>query len=191
VISNAEDPARVGSNAVEISGAPAGLSCSRGTLHVTARMCRQLPRPHTKEVHFFNRWPLPPAGSFLRCFEPALSRRLNGTDDGSTTGGAAVSAGHPWLPPEFAMVDGTPEYLFNSWVPARLKVVVPQARFVVVLRVRSPHWWAACPQMCFCHCCCFCSSCWYAVLFVDNTSGGAHATIDERWTCRRAQGRIM
>ena len=40
---------------------------------------------------------------------------------------------------EFALVDATPEYLFNAWSPARIKAAAPHARFVLVLRVRRRH----------------------------------------------------
>ena len=40
---------------------------------------------------------------------------------------------------EFALVDATPEYLFNAWSPPRIKAAAPHARFVIVLRVRRRH----------------------------------------------------
>ena len=101
---------------------------------------RWKPRKKTKEVHFFNRWPLlQPAGPrFLTYFEPALTGRLTGHPGEYPTSDPHHNEGQPWKKDEFALVDGTPEYLFNSWAPARIKAVVPQAKFVVLLRVCSP-----------------------------------------------------
>ena len=81
-------------------------------------MCRQGPGPWSKELHFFNRWPMPPTEDFLPCFPANVTQR---------PGGAM---------PDRVLVDGTPDYLFNSVAAPRIKAVVPQARFVVILRVR-------------------------------------------------------
>jgi hypothetical protein len=69
-------------------------------------------------VHFFNRWPLPSTQDFLECYP-------NGGDP-------------EWaLQKQFALVDATPEYLFNSMAAPRMQAVVPQAKFVIILRVRA------------------------------------------------------
>ena len=77
---------------------------------------RQPPGPWSKEVHFFNRWPLPPADEFLKCFPNSEQPDWS-------------------LQNQLALVDATPEYLFNSVAAPRVKAIVPQAKFVVILRV--------------------------------------------------------
>jgi len=37
---------------------------------------------------------------------------------------------------QYTLVDGTPDYMFNAMAAPRLKEMVPQAKFVVILRVR-------------------------------------------------------
>lgn len=62
---------------------------------------------------------MPPSEDFLPCF-PA-----NVTQAPGSTGRERV------------LVDGTPDYLFNSVAAPRIRAVVPQARFVIILRVRG------------------------------------------------------
>jgi hypothetical protein len=84
--------------------------------------CSQDKGPWSKEVHFFNQWPLPrpPKREFLRCFP---SRTWN-------------IAKHP-NPHAFTLVDATPDYMFTAIAPARIKSMWPQAKFLVLLRVCS------------------------------------------------------
>jgi hypothetical protein len=43
----------------------------------------------------------------------------------------------PGAKPDTVLVDATPDYLFNSIAAPRIKSIVPQARFVIILRVRA------------------------------------------------------
>ena len=83
--------------------------------------CRQRHGPWAKEVHFFNRYPLPspPKREYLKCFPPAawnIDKLPN--------------------PNNFTLVDATPDYLFNAMAPPRIKALFSNAKFVVLLRVR-------------------------------------------------------
>lgn len=64
---------------------------------------------------------MPPADAFLDSF-PTMSIARN-----------------PNKPAKVALFDATPEYLFHSVAAPRIKALFPQARFVVVLRVRPLH----------------------------------------------------
>ena len=72
-------------------------------------------------MHFFNRWPMPPPEDFLKCFP---------TSDGGDIPDWSVQQNK-------ALLDATPEYLFNSVAAPRVKQMVPQAKFVIILRVRG------------------------------------------------------
>ena len=76
----------------------------------------------SKEAHFFNRFP-PPPGNFLNCYDPEL---VNLPTD--------LTAEDV----NYTLVDGTPDYMFNAMAPPRIKALIPQAKFVLVLRVRNP-----------------------------------------------------
>lgn len=80
----------------------------------------QRPSRWAKEVHFYNRWPQPqsPKRNFLKCYPKST---WAWSDDTQTS-------------LNYTLIDGTPEYLFNSMVPPRLKQMWPQARFIVLLR---------------------------------------------------------
>lgn len=77
---------------------------------------------------------MPPVESFLPLFPSNVTNR----PDGSM--------------PDRVLVDGTPDYLFNPVAAPRIKAVVPQARFVIILRVlfllppfalmSMIYWWA-------------------------------------------------
>lgn len=81
--------------------------------------CRRSPDKWNKEMHFFNRWPMPAGEMFLECF-PSAHRKISEHN----------LADH-------VLVDGTPDYMFNSVAAPRIKGMVPQAKFIVVLRVRD------------------------------------------------------
>jgi hypothetical protein len=86
--------------------------------------CRQAHGRWAKEVHFFNRWPLPkpPKREFLRCF-PVQTWNIAKHED----------------PRNFTLVDATPDYMFNGMAAPRIKAMWPQAKFLVLLRVRPSH----------------------------------------------------
>ena len=84
-------------------------------------------RPDTmwsKELHFFNRWPMPPSEDFLRCFPDNIAPGSGTWQDGTPAASRAL-------------VDATPEYIFNSVAAPRIQAVVPHAKFVLILRVRA------------------------------------------------------
>ena len=80
-------------------------------------------------MHFFNRWPLPspPKREFLRCF-PSRTWNIANMPD----------------PNNFTLVDATPDYMFNAMAPPRIKAIWPNAKFLVLLRVRA---WPAVPSI--------------------------------------------
>lgn len=96
-------------------------------------MCCRRRDQFVKELHFFNRWPPLPTNSF-----PMLWRREAGDRQAPNRSKyiRAMQDQDVHLPHSFAMLDATPEYLFNAWSPARIKAAVPHARIVLVLRVR-------------------------------------------------------
>eukprot|EP00892_Ulva_mutabilis_P006828 jgi/Ulvmu1/4517/UM002_0243.1 len=70
----------------------------------------------SNELHFFDRWPMPPANAFLDSFpSEGVVRQKN-------------------QPLRKALFDATPDYLFNSVAAPRIKALLPAAKFVVVLR---------------------------------------------------------
>ena len=71
-----------------------------------------------KELQFFNTWPARNTSEFLSMWPPHELRAMR---DGSSR--------------KF-LFDATPEYLLNAAVPPRMKQMVPQAKIVIVLRVR-------------------------------------------------------
>jgi len=75
-----------------------------------------------KEVHFFNRFPQPqqPRREFLKNF-PRATWQLDKSSESRAN---------------YTLVDATPDYLFNAMAPPRVKIMFPQAKFVVLLRVR-------------------------------------------------------
>jgi hypothetical protein len=86
--------------------------------------CSQKRGPWAKEVHFFNRWPLPqpPKREFLRCF-PSYTWDINNLEDTNN----------------FTIMDATPDYMFNAMAPSRIKAIWPRAKFLVLLRVCAKH----------------------------------------------------
>lgn len=38
---------------------------------------------------------------------------------------------------DYALLDATPDYMFNAMAAPRIKMLLPQAKFLVLLRVRS------------------------------------------------------
>lgn len=87
--------------------------------------CSQRRGPWAKEVHFFNRWPLSHTAKmdYISCF-PASTWKLPMVTES----------------PKYALVDATPDYMFNSMAAPRIKAMWPAAKFVVLLRVctRNP-----------------------------------------------------
>jgi hypothetical protein len=73
-------------------------------------------------VHFFNRWPLPENTKmeYMSCF-PKGTWQLAPNKE----------------PAAYALVDATPDYMFNPMAAPRIKAMWPQAKFVVLLRVCS------------------------------------------------------
>jgi hypothetical protein len=65
---------------------------------------------------------MPAQEDFLRCFPPEHRNIGHNVD-------------HK-IVPSHVIVDGTPDYMFNSVAAPRIKSLVPQAKFVIVLRVR-------------------------------------------------------
>lgn len=98
------------------------MCTTRQRLNLSPPSCRRPPDKWNKEVHYFNRWPLPPQSSFLQCFPPEHN--------------TIARDGDHKVAPSHVLVDGTPDYMFNSVAAPRIKGLVPQAKFVIVLRVR-------------------------------------------------------
>jgi hypothetical protein len=65
---------------------------------------------------------MPPAVEFLKSYPDMTTQ-----NSGDWPGGAYLQ--------RKALVDGTPDYLFNSVAAPRIRAVVPQAKFVIILRV--------------------------------------------------------
>eukprot|EP00892_Ulva_mutabilis_P006868 jgi/Ulvmu1/4553/UM002_0281.1 len=78
--------------------------------------------PWAKEVHFFNRWPLPQNAKkeYLGCF-PQKTWKLPPLHE------------HPHAT-NFTLVDATPDYMFNTMAAPRIKAMWPHAKFIVLLR---------------------------------------------------------
>jgi hypothetical protein len=72
-------------------------------------------------VHFFNRWPLQATAKtdYISCFPASTWKLRNGTQS-----------------PHYTLVDATPDYMFNSMAAPRIKAMWPNAKFIVLLRVR-------------------------------------------------------
>lgn len=81
-------------------------------------LCRQTLNSVSNELHFFDRWPMPPPGAFVDSFS------------------SESIASKPKQHLKRALFDATPDYLFNSVAAPRIQALLPSARFVVVLRVR-------------------------------------------------------
>lgn len=77
---------------------------------------------YVKEPQFFNRFPLPPTGNYLGAW--------NATE---------LAAMRSEVPRRRILYDGSPQYLMTAAAPARIKAAAPHARFVVIVRVRIPH----------------------------------------------------
>eukprot|EP00892_Ulva_mutabilis_P011466 jgi/Ulvmu1/8692/UM047_0032.1 len=71
--------------------------------------------PWRKEVHFFDSWPIGTTEEYLSCFSEELRQQ------------ALHGAPH-------VLVDATPAYLYTPAAAARVRRVVPHAKFVIVLR---------------------------------------------------------
>ena len=63
--------------------------------------------------------PSPPKREFLLCF-PSSTWDISQMAD----------------PNNFTLVDATPDYMFNAMAPTRVKAIWPDAKFLVLLRVR-------------------------------------------------------
>jgi hypothetical protein len=74
-----------------------------------------------KEVHFFDQWPIGTSADYVNCFPP--KRRQ-----------AALSGSKPAV-----FVDASPEYMLYPTAAPHVAQVLPQAKIVVLLRVRFPH----------------------------------------------------
>lgn len=87
-------------------------------------LCRQGKNPWAKEVHFFNRWPLPKNAKreYLACF-PQKTWKLPPLHE------------HPHAV-NFTLLDATPDYMYNTMAAPRIKAMWPHAKFIVLLRVR-------------------------------------------------------
>lgn len=72
--------------------------------------------PWRKEVHFFDHWPLGSTQEYLSCFPAEVQEQ------------AAVGKPH-------VLVDATPAYLYTPAAAPRIKQAVPNAKFVIILRV--------------------------------------------------------
>lgn len=85
-------------------------------------MCRRHPDKWRKEVHFFDQWPLGPSTEYINCFPK--KRRV------AALAGASRAV----------FLDASPEYLFTPAAAPRVQKILPNAKFVIVLRVRlGPH----------------------------------------------------
>ena len=69
-----------------------------------------------KEVHFFDSWPLPAFADWQDLY-------MQSND-------SQPAAQRVW-------VDATASLLHEPWAPARIQALVPHARFVMLLRVRT------------------------------------------------------
>lgn len=84
------------------------------------------------DVHFFDRWPLPPTQQFLDAYPPGVLAAVNASGTGAAPGAARSSGSRPVL------VDASSSYLHTAAAAPRLRHVAPDARFVIVLQVGTP-----------------------------------------------------
>lgn len=103
----------------------------------------------SKEIHYFDRWPLVPkrlwqyADTFpppkvrkaIKRAEYLLDKAGVSVEHNSRERVLAAAAG---LDHRSVFIDASPEYLMHPGAPPRIKQVLPLARFVIVLRVRPP-----------------------------------------------------
>lgn len=74
----------------------------------------------SKELKFFNRWPLPPIEDYLHAWNSSLI--------GDIIAGVATDR---------VLLDASPQYLMVPAAAPRVKAAVPHAKFLIVVRVRS------------------------------------------------------
>ena len=99
---------------------PPSLDCVCVVRMSQACECRKArgTRSEGKELQFFSRWPPLDTDEFMSMWpEDEIAAMLNGTS-------------------RKFLIDASPEYLVMPAAPPRIKQVVPQAKIVVVLRVR-------------------------------------------------------
>lgn len=66
---------------------------------------------------------MPPTQDFLKLYPISILQTTGAWSDGKAL-------------ETKALIDGTPEYLYNSVAAPRIRAVAPQAKFVIILRVR-------------------------------------------------------